>query len=912
MADQKRVYGDLGTLYQKCGGVFGVASFVDRCMDKWMADPTLNANSEVSKWHQSAQRPGFKFLVVQVVCSLTGGAQRYTGRPMDEAHKYMNISEAEWSVFMEVFMGVCEEFQLPGEVSGDLMVMMISMEDDCVTRPGDFVPPDPGRMQPRGNSLYAQLGGVYPIALFVDRLVDALIADPEVPIPLDGQKRNEASLKYLFVETVCSICGGPEARTAMNYDETKLLIPKAQWPVLCATASVAADHLQPAVRAQLMQKLQQHKNEIVDPSSADGQASAARVATVKNLQQAAAGNMLTQETICARHAAPGAAVAARRRVLGDPRSLYGRGGGVFGLAKLSDTLMDRWMANDSLNANAMVAKWHESHQKFGFKFLVTQLLGYLTGGPQRYTGQSMEIAHKHLSISQAQWQSFLQDATAVFQSFQLPAAVHQELMGIIQGFMSSCVLGRERAPPDPGMCRARPQTSNTYAHLGGVYPIAHYAERLVEEVLKGERVQIQWNELSDPLGTRHPPGLKYMVTELLCNGCGGPETVTSKGYDDAKLGINPLQWSSFMAIASECCAVWPTARHREIMMKIIEECKVELCVGLASAPGESGPHQRLMAEGFGFLQVNTALQQCNNDAEQALAMLRGGSVPQMIQFGTASLSQGDSDVGNLSDFGEGPAPAPRQRCPMGGGQGGRAAQQGISADVADCARCLFEQGCSIEKIAALMPNVDVEQVREAIQFDRYAQAARTLHKCKVQMANIAENLKMPEARVMAAVQDKGGHAAGAGMAGRSLGNIVQERLDELLNEDAELCCPVTMVLFREPVIASDGFMYEGDSVKALIRSQMPSPMTRETLEKQFLPAKQTKSACISFRESRTKELLELTAQVIAQEQRIAITALQRATEYIEFLKPRNAPTFTRTAIDLWDRTGRPAPAELMV
>ena len=37
----KRIYGDPGTLYQRCGGVFGVASFVDRCMDLWMADKTL-------------------------------------------------------------------------------------------------------------------------------------------------------------------------------------------------------------------------------------------------------------------------------------------------------------------------------------------------------------------------------------------------------------------------------------------------------------------------------------------------------------------------------------------------------------------------------------------------------------------------------------------------------------------------------------------------------------------------------------------------------------------------------------------------------------------------------------------------------------------------------------------------------
>ena len=64
-------------------------------MDAWMADNLLNANPMVARWHASAQRPGFKFLVVQIVCSLTGGPQTYTGRPMDQAHKHLNISEAE-------------------------------------------------------------------------------------------------------------------------------------------------------------------------------------------------------------------------------------------------------------------------------------------------------------------------------------------------------------------------------------------------------------------------------------------------------------------------------------------------------------------------------------------------------------------------------------------------------------------------------------------------------------------------------------------------------------------------------------------------------------------------------------------------------------------------------------------------
>ena len=57
-SDRVRTFGELGTLYARCGGIMGVASFVDRCMDKWMADPTLNANARVVSWHARSQRCG--------------------------------------------------------------------------------------------------------------------------------------------------------------------------------------------------------------------------------------------------------------------------------------------------------------------------------------------------------------------------------------------------------------------------------------------------------------------------------------------------------------------------------------------------------------------------------------------------------------------------------------------------------------------------------------------------------------------------------------------------------------------------------------------------------------------------------------------------------------------------------------
>jgi len=875
--DLVRVYGNPGTLYSKCGGVFGVAAFVDRCMDKWMADPTLNANQAVTTWHQKAQRCGFKFLVVQIVCNLTGGPQQYTGRDMDEAHKHLNISEGEWGVFMELFNEVCNEFGLSGDVVGDLNALMISMEMDCVVYPGERARAAPAPVQPRGTSIYARAGGVYPLALFADRLVDALLQDERAAIPVDSQKRNEASLKYLFTEVVCSICGGPEVITAKGHHETMLLVPKSAWPIFVATAEVAADHLPRATRPNLIMALQQKQALMVDPSAAAVpavQSGPIIAAAVKDVRAAAAGKMLSKEAIAARHAAPGAHVAARKRVFGDPRTLYGRGGGVFGLARLADMLMDAWMADPALNANQSVARWHESQQKCGFKFLVTQIMGYLTGGPQRYTGRPMDESHKHLAITSEQWQSFIADARRVLQQFRMDSTTQEEIISILSTYQSACVLGRgERAPADPGLLRPSGNGSTLYQRLGGVYPISQFVDALVELVLMGNRVHVQHDPLSDPAGKRHPPGLKYMLTELVCNASGGPEVVTSKGFDEAKLGVLAEEWPVFIELATEAAAIWPIPHLRNSIINALGTCKAEICTGIVDLEArEETPDAQarrwVQEAGFDMFLSSAALEKCGGNAAKALELLAQGwspDEPDAVTLGSAA------DLASLAD--------------------------------PDLPRCPFARpGAALPPGHPSIPGSSGSSASPPEPDERLAKAVKALADQGMGPAQIAPLLGMSEAEVTAIVASGG--------AGRVLCNSLQERLDTLLEEDSDLCCPVSLMLFVQPVVASDGFMYEKASLEGLLRNNMASPMTRERLKKEHLPARQRRSAALDFRTARCEELLRFTEQAAGEQPRLAAEALQRASEYLEVLGVASAPSLAQRAAGLWRSLGQPAPPVL--
>src|ERR687895_1181397 len=80
-------------------------------------------------------------------------------------------------------------------------------------------------------------------------------------------------------------------------------------------------------------------------------------------------------------------------------SLYDRLGGVYNIATVVDDLIDRVMTDPRLNANPRVDEAHHRVSAAGFKYLVTELVCWASGGPQQYSGRSMQESHQDLRIT---------------------------------------------------------------------------------------------------------------------------------------------------------------------------------------------------------------------------------------------------------------------------------------------------------------------------------------------------------------------------------------------------------------------------------------------------------------------------------------------------------------------------------
>src|SRR5436305_3670091 len=103
-------------------------------------------------------------------------------------------------------------------------------------------------------------------------------------------------------------------------------------------------------------------------------------------------------------------------------SLYERLGGIYSISCVVDDLIDRVMTDARLNANPAVNEAHHKVPPPGFKYLVTEMVGWASGGPQVYTGRSMRESHEHLNITPKEGEALMDDLQAAFCVLAAPTA----------------------------------------------------------------------------------------------------------------------------------------------------------------------------------------------------------------------------------------------------------------------------------------------------------------------------------------------------------------------------------------------------------------------------------------------------------------------------------------------------------
>ena len=114
------------SLYARLGGAPKVVAFVNQTIDRVAADPrTSRTFDKVNLQH-------VKEMLIEQICSLSGGGCAYSGDPMREVPAGHRISNAEFFALVEQLRSAMRAQDVPLSARNELLEILAPMKRDVV------------------------------------------------------------------------------------------------------------------------------------------------------------------------------------------------------------------------------------------------------------------------------------------------------------------------------------------------------------------------------------------------------------------------------------------------------------------------------------------------------------------------------------------------------------------------------------------------------------------------------------------------------------------------------------------------------------------------------------------------------------------------------------------------------------
>jgi len=102
-------------LYDRLGGKPAITAVVDDFIGNVAGDTRINRR------FANANIPRLKMMLVDQICEATGGPCKYSGQSMLDAHRGMNITDAEFTALVEDLVKSLDKFKVPAQEKTELV-----------------------------------------------------------------------------------------------------------------------------------------------------------------------------------------------------------------------------------------------------------------------------------------------------------------------------------------------------------------------------------------------------------------------------------------------------------------------------------------------------------------------------------------------------------------------------------------------------------------------------------------------------------------------------------------------------------------------------------------------------------------------------------------------------------------------
>jgi hemoglobin len=119
------------TLYSRLGGYDALAAVTDDFIVRLVQDKDLG------RFFQGASddsKKRIRQLIVDQLCSATGGPCLYIGRSMKASHAGLGISESEWDISVKHLVETLDKFKVAEKERADLLALLTTLKPDIVEK----------------------------------------------------------------------------------------------------------------------------------------------------------------------------------------------------------------------------------------------------------------------------------------------------------------------------------------------------------------------------------------------------------------------------------------------------------------------------------------------------------------------------------------------------------------------------------------------------------------------------------------------------------------------------------------------------------------------------------------------------------------------------------------------------------
>ena len=119
------------SLFERLGGTAGIAAIVDSLVAAHMENPIIRPRF-VAYLDTPERIDAIKGHVCTFLEAGSGGPRAYTGRSMREAHRGMNINEAEFVAAVDDILAVLQKHGIDQSTQKDILAVAFSLKNEIV------------------------------------------------------------------------------------------------------------------------------------------------------------------------------------------------------------------------------------------------------------------------------------------------------------------------------------------------------------------------------------------------------------------------------------------------------------------------------------------------------------------------------------------------------------------------------------------------------------------------------------------------------------------------------------------------------------------------------------------------------------------------------------------------------------